>query len=295
MRLQMKFKFFLTLLVVVCTIETLFAQRVQAHPVNDIAKGTSLLLVSREEIEQAMQLQTGYDPTATTNVARFQAAVILQLAKQARARHPDGAPLLIRHDLWFRAFVKTFELTYETAPHYSKLAFQHGQDQLVEYRVERVIKKVEGPTPLIAVNVRVSWAEDDKAPARYSFGDTLSTPHLKVTNARVITYRLLDFGDMMVYDEIRGLSGRPTSGILGLLFRVIGEGQVAHSRIKVSADGLQITRARVRKGLFEVTATVTVQPDGRTEKGLPADRPDLLALDDRLKKPLLIKYAPMKW
>lgn len=287
---------FLTLFVFVCTTRMLLPQRVQAFPANDLAKDTSLQIVSREEIAAAMRTQTGYDPTATTNVARFQAEVILQLAGHARQRQPDGPPLLIRHDLWFQAFWETFGLTHETAPHYSRLAFEHRQDQLVEYRKERVIQKVEpGRSPVIAVNVRVFWPAVDGAPPHYSFDDTLSTPHLKVTNAREITYHLLDFGDMIVYDDIRGLSGRPTSGILGLLFKVIGEGQVVSSHIAIADDGLQVARAQVRKGPFEVRATVTVQPAGRTEKGLPPGRPDLTAIEEQLKKPLRIKYAAMKW
>jgi hypothetical protein len=110
----------------------------------------------------------------------------------------------------------------------------------------------------------------------------------------VITYRLLDFGDMIVYDEIQGLTGRPTSGILGLLFRVIGEGEVSYSRITISDDGLQITRARAQKGPIVITETVTVQPDGKTEKGLPSGRRDLQALEKKLKRPLRIRYVPIK-
>ncbi len=285
-----------TLFVFAFTTGTLLPQSVQAFPANDLAKDTSWQRVSSEEIIAAMRTQTGYDPTATTNVARFQAGVILQLAWQARQRRPDGPPLLIRHDHWFQAFLETFGLTQETAPHYSRLALFHKQDQLVEYRKERVIQKIDsGPAPEMAVNVKVFWPAADGAPSHYSFDDTLSTPRLKVTNAREITYRLLDFGGMIVYDDIRGLSGRPTSGVLGLLFKVIGEGQVMSSRIAISDDGLQVARAQVRKGPFEVMATVTVQPDGRTEKGLPPGRPDLTALEEQLKRPLRIKYAPMKW
>lgn len=277
-------------------ISSLLPQTIRSHSTNDISKNMTLQEVRLDEIVRAMRTQTGYDPTATTNVARFQAGVILDLARQARLRDPDGPPLLIGHDAWFHAFLEAFGLTYETAPHYSRLAFQHQQDQLVEYRTERVIKKVDdGPMPVITVNVKVFWPENENAPSHYSFEDTLATPRLKVTNARVITYRLLDFGDMIVYDEIRGLSGRPASGVLGLLFRVIGEGRVLCSLIKISDDGLQITRAQVRKGPFQVTATVTVQSDGRTEKGVPANRFDLTAIEDQLKKPLRIKYVPMKW
>ena len=125
-----------------------------------------------------------------------------------------------------------------------------------------------------------------------SYEDTLSTPQLKVTNERVITYRLLDYGDMMVFDEITGFRGRPTTGLLGLLFQVIGEGHVVESRVAVAPGGLQITRARAKK-VFEVATTVTVYPDGRTEKDLPPGRGDLAPIEARLKQPLRLRYLPM--
>ena len=51
-------------------------------------------------------------------------------------------------------------------------------------------------------------------------------PKLKVTNRQEITYRLLVFGEMVVYDEIDGTFGRPLSGVLGALFKVIGDGRM---------------------------------------------------------------------
>jgi hypothetical protein len=111
---------------------------------------------------------------------------------------------------------------------------------------------------------------------------------------RVLSYRLLDFGDMTVFDDIRGLRGRPTSGILGLLFQLIGEGHVMENRMAISGDGLQVSRARARKAFFEVVSTVTVYPDGRTEKDVPPGRPDLAALEARLKQPLKLSHPPLE-
>ena len=45
---------------------------------------------------------------------------------------------------------------------------------------------------------------------------------------------------------------------------------------------------------MSVTQTVTVHPDGRMEKDVPLDRPDLLALAARLEEPLRIRYRPLK-
>ncbi|MFQ6113535.1 MAG: hypothetical protein ACE5NG_05530 [bacterium] len=252
-------------------------------------------IVARQEILEAMQQQQGYDPTATTNVARFQAQVLLYLIRSAREREPEGPPLFMDHTDWFFAFLEKNNITVAQAPTFALLSYQHKQDQLVEYRSQRVIKKVQkGPKPIVAANVKVFWTKEPGRPSKYSFHDTLSTPNLKVTNHRLITYRLLEFEDMIVIDDIHGLTGRPTSGILGLLFRVIGEGRAVQSRFTISRDGLQINRSQVRKGHFEVTETVTVQPDGNTQKGLPPGRPDLLTLEARLKRPLRIKYLPFK-
>ena len=109
----------------------------------------------------------------------------------------------------------------------------------------------------------------------------------------LITYRLLDMGDVIVFDDVEGLEGRPTSGVLGLLFKVIGEGRVVENRMAISPDGLQVSRARAKKALFWVTTTVTVYPDGRTEKDVPADRADLKPLAGRLERPLRIDYRPL--
>ena len=145
--------------------------------------------------------------------------------------------------------------------------------------------------PELAVNVRISWEAGPGKPDRYSYLDTLSTPRFKVTNWQVMTYRLLDFGDWAVYDEIEGVTGRPMSGVLALLFRVIGEGRIAHSRMAISEDGIQVSRTTAEKAFMGVTTTVTVYPDGIMEKDVPDDRADLLELERLIKQPLEIDYV----
>ena len=122
----------------------------------------------------------------------------------------------------------------------------------------------------------------------------MSTPKLKDTAHREITYRLLELEDMIVLDQVKGLSGRPTSGLLGALFAVIGEGSLKHSRIAVSDDGLQVARARAKR-VFSVSTTATIQPDGRGTKGIPPERPDLAVLEAKLKRSLKIEYVPYAW
>lgn len=244
--------------------------------------------VERDEILEAMRRSVGYDLKATTNGARLQAEVILSLARAAASRDPERRPFLLGHGEWFSAYLERTGLTAEKVPLYVRLAYEHGQDVVVDYRAEEVLEATGREHPDLTANVVISWPPS--GPRRYSYEDALATPRLKVTNERVIRYRLVSLGDLVLYDEIEGLRGRPTTGLLGLLFDLIGEGHVVESRMIVTPDGLQIARARARKAFFEVASTVTVHPDGRTEKGLPPDRRDLLALESRLKTPLGLRY-----
>ena len=107
----------------------------------------------------------------------------------------------------------------------------------------------------------------------------------------MITYRLLDFGDWIVYDEIEGITARPESGVLALLFRLIGEGHMTHSRIAIAKDGIHVSRTRAEKAFMKVMTTVTIYPNGIIEKGVPDGRPDLLELERVLEQPMEIDYV----
>lgn len=258
-----------------------------------IAEQGSPRRVSREEILAAMLACKGYDPAATTNGPRFQSEVLRHLARQALAQGPPHDPLLIGHAEWFWAVLERTGLSPSAAPAFIRLGHEYEQDIYLEYGNDRVIRRVlQGEAPTLALSVSIGWRERRGAPESYSYEDTLSTPKLKVTNKRLIRYRLLEFGDMVVFDEITGLYGRPTSGVLGFLFQLIGEGHVVESRMVISQDGLQIARARAKKSLFQVQTTVTVYPNGRTEKDLPPGRADLAPLEARLKQVLRLEYAP---
>ena len=248
--------------------------------------------LSVDEIEAAMRSSgAGYSVTATTNAPRFQAEVLLRLAGDAEAKDPNKRPLLLGHAEWFEAYLRRTGLTASSAPLFVRLAHQHAQDTTLDYRRERVLSATpEVDPPRRALNVCYSWPRGGVD--SFSYEDTLSTPHLKVTNERALTYRLLDLGDMVVFHEITGLRGRPTTGLLGVLFQLIGEGSVVESRLAVAPDGLQVNRARAKK-LFEVETTVTVYADGRTEKDLPANRADLDAIDKRLRRPLKYRHPAM--
>jgi hypothetical protein len=243
------------------------------------------------DVLDAFAQRRGYDLLATANGGRLQAEVLLHLARAAQQTRPDGPPLLIGHDEWFRALTQVAGVPAERAPIYTRLAWQNKQDVLVEYRPSRVIREVEkSPAPRLAVDVTISWPAAPGAPDEYSYEDTQSTPHLRVTNKRVITYHLLDYGDLIAFDGMEGLTGRPTTGALGVLFSVIGEGHIVEYRLVVTPDGLQISRGRARKAFFDVATTLTVRPDGRTEKGVP-DEPRFRDVEARLSAPIEIRYV----
>ncbi|MDE2889387.1 MAG: hypothetical protein OXR72_14365 [Gemmatimonadota bacterium] len=249
-------------------------------------------VVSRQEILNAMRQTGDYDPTATTNGARFQWEVIFHLAHRAWERNPRGAPLFINSEDWFRAFMEATGRTEDEMPLYARLSYEYEQHMDVEYRLDRVIRSVnDGPAPRLALNVRIWWEDRTDKADRYSYRDTLSTPTLKITIRRLISYRLLDLGDWFVCDRIRGLSGRPTSGLLGFIFRIIGDGRIVHSRMAVSADGLQIVRGTSKKGFMGMTTTATIYPDGEMIKDLPDGRSDLKALKKRIKQTLKVEYV----
>jgi hypothetical protein len=242
-----------------------------------------------ERLVAALEPCRGYDLTATANAARMHAEAFLRLIREARAEDPEGRPLRIGHAEWYQACLRRMGLSAEAAPIFVRLAFENRQDTLIDYSVRDV--QSAGEQPLVTAEVHTSWQEGPGRPKSYSYVDTLASPQLRVTNQRVLTYRLLDFGDMVVFAEVRGLRGRPVTGFLGALFDVIGEVPIVESRMAFAGDGTQVARGRGKKGLINVTQTVTVRPDGRAQKGLPPGRPDLVGLEQRLKRPLDLRSS----
>jgi hypothetical protein len=256
------------------------------------APPAGLVNITTDQIAAAMRKCTGYDPTATTNGGRFQAEVLLHLADFAEGQG-IAAPLFVGHQEWFDALLQVRGIKPGLAPLYCRLARDHGQDLAYEWRTEKVVERVvKGPKLKRALAVRVGWPATNGKPDRYSFEDLMAKPTLQVTNHRSISYRLLSFDDFVMLDGIEGLTGRPNSGALGLLFALIGEGRVLEYRMAVAKDGVQVSRGRAKKALFEVASTITVQPDGKGEKDVPANRPDLLALDKKLAEPIDVRYRP---
>ncbi|MSS72170.1 MAG: hypothetical protein EXS64_11865 [Candidatus Latescibacteria bacterium] len=257
------------------------------------AERDSLHIVTREELARAMRQHGKYDVTKTTNAGRLQAETLLALVRAAQVRDPRWSPLFINHKDWFEVYLEVAGLTLKTAPIFARLGYEYGQDVRIEHRPERVIRSLKGPRPKAALHVTIWWPESSPRPDRYSYEDTLSVPRLQVTDHRVITYRMLDFGDMVLLDDIHGLTGRPTTGLLGLLFRLVGEGSIIETRMAFSTDGLQVVRGRAKKGFFDKTTTVTIYPDGLGIKDLPDGRADLRKIEERLKREIEVEYVPI--
>ena len=263
---------------------------VPAQPVAD----PSVRRVQFAELVEAMsaERQRGYAVTTTSNGVRFQAGVLRALVERAQARDPSRSRLLIDPRDNARAFMAVTGLGADALPSYVRLAWRHGQYTLVDYDAGRVIARVGNARPALAISVVSWWPDSAGRVQRYSYVDTLAQPTLRVTNYRVMTYRLLYFDDMVVYDDVEGLTGRPLTGVLGLLFDVIGDGRGIQSRSAISRDGLQVTSSMVRKGFITLTFVATVYPDGHMEKDVPPNRRDLEAIVSRLKRPLDIEYGP---
>jgi hypothetical protein len=247
--------------------------------------------VPRERILQAMREVKSYSLTATANGPRLEADVVLSIVHEAAATDPERRPLFFGHQEWYDAFLARTGLTPAEAPLYVRLAYGIGQDMIVDYRREDVIEAVlEGPDPRVAANVWIFWKG---GPNEFSYEDTVSRPNLRVTQKRLITYRLLEYADFIWYAEVSGLYGRPTSGALGVLFSVIGQARVQETRSVFLPDGFQVVRGRASKWWMHRTATVTVWPDGHAQQGIPPGRPDLAAVEARLKEPVAIRFRPM--
>jgi hypothetical protein len=166
--------------------------------------------VQTPEILAAMRASAGYTPTATTNGPRFNAEVLLHLLRASAQKDPADLHLFLGYAEWYSAYLERTGLTAGVAPLYVRLSHDYHQDLEVDARSGRVIDRVlEGPAPRLAANVKIGWPAVKGGKDSYSYDDTLAIPDLRVTNERVIAYRLLDYGDVVVYDEIKGCVGGP--------------------------------------------------------------------------------------
>ena len=219
----------------------------------------------------------GYDKTLTTNYSRFVADFLLGLAAHANVQQHTTS-FQIQPERFMSAWRSATGRTADKAPISMRRVLEYGQRFAVDTAPNVAL---EGPEPEVTLAVRVSWPEDAGLGSSYTYEDTLSDPDVRIRQERVIQYLLFDFGEVVAYERMSGVSGRPTSGALGALFSVLGMADIESTRQAIAADGTQVNRTRVRK-LFPFTATATVAPDGTARRGIPDGRRDLAALADKL-------------
>lgn len=251
----------------------------------------SVRRVPAEAIEAAMRVEAakGYELKATSNGARLLPAVLLSLARDAMASNPTGGPLLVGHDEYFRAYLAVVGTTAEAAPVFARVPHDNREDQIVEYRRDRVLRGAGTPSPVLAVSVCGGWPEP--GPGRYSFDDETTSPNLRSIHQRVNSYNLLDVDGLVVLQNIRGIGGRATSGLLGAMFAVLGDATAIESRAAVANDNTQVVRATAKKGWFTKSETVMVTPAGVGTADIPRERADLQALAKKLESRISMDYV----
>jgi hypothetical protein len=246
--------------------------------------------VSREELLQAMRGHGAYSLTSTTTSMRFGAEALLALARRRLREAPGNTRFLVRQDDWFAAHRETAGVTYAEMSASARAGFEHHQDALVEFGPGVVDKVLDGPVPVMALDVTIFWPDSGKSPSEFHYKDTLSVPRVDVYDHRVIRFKLLEYEDMLLFDQVDGISVRP-NGFLSAVFTVLGRPDLKQTRLAVSADQWQVVRGQVKlfPGISK-TGMATIEPGGRGHEGVPRDRPDLQALATRLKRPLKIRY-----
>ncbi len=247
--------------------------------------------VSREEMLRVMSAHGAYSLTSTTTSSRFGAEALLALVRRRQREAPGSTEFLIDQSDWFAAHRKTAGATYAEMSTAARAGFEHHQDALIDYGPQAVERVLQGPVPLRALDVTIFWPDSDGAPSQFSYKDTLSVPRLSVYNNRVIRFKLLEYDDMLLFDQVTGISVRPV-GFLSAVFAVLGNPDLKQNRISVSADQWQVMRGQVKvfAGISK-TGTATIEPGGRGYEGVPPDRADLRALAERMKRSFKLRFG----
>jgi hypothetical protein len=247
--------------------------------------------VSHQEILQAMSAHGAYSLTSTTTSMRFAAEALLAIVRKRQRESPQSIQLFVSQDDWFAAHQKTAGATYAAMSAAARAGFEHHQDALVDYGPHVVDSVVEGPAPLMSLDVMIFWPDSEGVPDEFSYKDTLSVPRMDMYDSRVIRFKLLEYDSMLVFDRVTGISVRPV-GFLSAVFAVIGKPDLKQTRIAISRDQWQVVRGQVKvfAGISK-TGTATIEPGGRGHEGVPPGRPDLAALAERMKRPLELRYG----
>ena len=247
--------------------------------------------VSRDEMLQAMSAHGAYSLTSTTTSMRFGAEALLAIVRRRQQEASGSTRLLIDQSDWFAAHREIAGVTYDEMSAAARAGFEHGQDAIVDYGPQVLSEVLEGPAPLTALDVTIFWPDSADAPSHFSYQDTLSVPRVEVYDDRVVRFKLLAYEDMLVFDQVSGISVKPL-GFLSGIFSVLGKPDLKQTRIAVSADEWQVMRGQVNvfAGISK-TGTAAIEPGGRGHEGTPVDRPDLGAIKERLKRPIKVRYG----
>lgn len=237
-------------------------------------------VVETERMRRVMATIDSYEPT-TTNQSRFVADFLLGLA-----RDPGLVGLSdtfqVQPERFFNAWLDVNNTSMDEAPVSMRKVLEFNQRFAVDTNPPARIDP-ESAEPRQVLSVHVSWPAGPDSPDHYTYHDRLTDPEVRMRQERLITYQLIDFGDFVAYENIDGVRGKPTSGALGALFKLLGMTRIHSTRYAVAEDNTQLIRSRVSK-LFRFTAHATVSPDGHGRRGIPDDRPDLETLANRLDR-----------
>lgn len=251
--------------------------------------------VARAQLLAALREQQaqGYRLDAIANSVRLQAGVFLRLAEQEDAA-PAPRALRISHADWMAAFAEVTGLAPDAMPAWIQVPYRFKEDFLVDGRRDQVLDLAATKhPPRRALTVTAGWPVTADAPGSYAFEDHSTDPAIETARQQVNGYRILDFDQTIVIDGIYGVTGRATSGFLGVVFDLIGHARAVQTRFAIAADGTQVSRTTARKGLT-LTQAIAIRPDGKVWSSLPADRPDLAEIDDRLARLVLdVVYRPV--
>ncbi len=246
---------------------------------------------TRDEMLHAMATHGDYNLTATTTSMRFGTEALLKLVHRRMQEAPGVTRLFIDQSDWFTAHMETAGVTYAGMSEAARSGFEHHQNVSLDYGPGVLRQVVEGPAPLLALDVTIAWPDSGDAPSSFTYQDTLSAPHVEVHNSRVIHFKLVEYPDMVLYDEIDGISVKPL-GFLSAIFAVVGKPDLKRNLMAVSPDQWQVMRGRVKILLgISKTARAVIEPGGVGHEKVPEGRPDLEALTEKLGQPLKLKYG----
>ena len=247
--------------------------------------------VTREEMLGAMATHGAYSLTATTTSIRFGAEALLKVVHRRQQEAPESTRLFIDQSDWFAAHRETAGVTYDEMSAAARAGFEHHQDALIDYGPHVVDQVLEGPAPILALDVTISWPDSADAPSSFTYKDTLSVPRVEMHDSRVVRFKLVEYEHMLLFDEIDGISVKPL-GFMSAIFALVGKPDLKQNRVAVSADQWQVMRARVKVLLgISKTGTAAIEPDGRGHENIPEARADLEALEQRIKQPVKLRYG----